>query len=100
MEVIQVDRDQVTGLLILLGSLIGTGIYLWLLIFYTTIMLQVTAFVAVASILGIVGWIGFTMGTTPPPEPLDMQNTNISAPSTASSTPSEVSDPPEKKYSG
>jgi predicted DNA-binding transcriptional regulator len=30
----------------------------------------VTAFVAVFLILGILSWIGYTMATTPPPEPL------------------------------
>lgn len=38
-------------------------------------MLQVTAFLAVAAVLGIVGWIGYTMAITPPPESVTMTET-------------------------
>lgn len=72
-EMIWVDKDQGIGALILLGSLAGIGIYTWLLIFYATVILQLTAFVAVALILGILAWIGWTMATIPPPEPIEAQ---------------------------
>ena len=103
-EVIWLDKDQATGALILLGSLAGIGIYVWVLIFYTTIILQLTAFVAVASILGIIAWIGWTMASTPPPEPIDTQGlTGISETETATSTATtsptvaKPADPPEKQ---
>ncbi|MEM1544792.1 MAG: transcriptional regulator, partial [Candidatus Bathyarchaeia archaeon] len=35
------------------------------------IVLQLTGFVAVAAILAIVSWIGYTMATTPPPKPIE-----------------------------
>jgi len=45
--------------------LYGVLVYYWPLL-----LLQITAFVAVAAILAILGWIGYTMATTPPPEPI------------------------------
>lgn len=85
MEVIWVDKDQAIGALILLGSLAGIGIFTWLLIFYTTIILLLTAFVAVALILGILAWIGWTMATIPPPEPIEAQRLIGSSDTTISS---------------
>lgn len=32
--------------------------------------MEVTAFIGVALILAILAWIGYTMATTPPPEPV------------------------------
>ena len=34
------------------------------------ITIRVTAFLAVALLLAILAWIGYTMATTPPPEPV------------------------------
>jgi len=68
--------DKATGTLLLIIGLAGILLYGWLLFFYdasmTTLILQITAFLAVAMILAIIAWIGYTMATTPPPEPLDM----------------------------
>jgi len=33
-------------------------------------VVQVSAFLAVAAVLAVVAWIGYTLATTPPPEPL------------------------------
>ena len=63
------------GAVILLISVIGIGVYAWLLYAYAVIVLQVTAFIAVAGILGIAAWIGYTMLTTPPPAPLETEPT-------------------------
>ena len=60
------NRDQLIGLAILLGSIIGIIVYASLLFFNVALILQITAFVAVAGILGIIGWIGYTLATTPP----------------------------------
>lgn len=39
-------------------------VYAWV------ITIRVTAFLAVALLLAILAWIGYTMATTPPPEPV------------------------------
>jgi len=67
------NRDQVIGALILAASVIGIVIYGWVLFFMerTILLLQLTGFVAVAAILGILAWIGYTLATTPPPKPIE-----------------------------
>ena len=67
------SRDQVIGALILAASVIGIVIYGWILFFteWTILLLQITGFVAVAAILGILAWIGYTLATTPPPKPIE-----------------------------
>lgn len=67
------SRDQSLGAIILLVSVIGIAVYAWLLYAYSIIVLQVTAFIAVAGILAIAAWIGYTMATTPPPAPLESE---------------------------
>jgi hypothetical protein len=66
-----------TGILLLITGIAGIIIYGYLVFFYEnpTLILSITAFVGVALILAIVGWIGYTMATTPPPEPLDVSDT-------------------------
>jgi len=67
------SRDQVLGVLILLGSLVGVGLYFYLVFFspWSVLTVQLSAFVAVAGVLFILAWIGYTMATTPPPMPLE-----------------------------
>jgi predicted DNA-binding transcriptional regulator len=69
------NKDQAIGAIILLVSLAGIAVYAWVLYAYSIVVLQVTAFIAVAGILAISGWIGWTMATTPPPAPLDIEPT-------------------------
>ena len=64
------SKDQTYGAVILVASIVGLIVYSWLLYSYALIVLQLTAFVAVALVLVIMGWIGWTMATTPPPEPI------------------------------
>lgn len=71
------------GAVILLVSVIGIVVYAWLLYAYAVIVLQVTAFIAVAGILGIAAWIGYTMATTPPPAPLEIEPTHETETGTA-----------------
>ena len=66
-----VSKDQLIGLSILIASIIGIGVYAWLLYAYALIVLQITAFIAITVILGILAWIGYTMATTPPPTPIE-----------------------------
>jgi len=49
---------------------LGIIIYAALLWVFPAATLEVTAFLAVALLLGILAWIGYTMATTPPPEPI------------------------------
>ncbi len=65
------SRDQIYGVLILVGSILGIIIYGWLIYTFPLIVLQITAFIALAAILVIAAWIGYTMATTPPPVPLE-----------------------------
>jgi predicted DNA-binding transcriptional regulator len=66
-------KDQKWGALILAASIVGLIVYSWLLYAYAILILQVTAFVAVAAICLIAAWIGWTMATTPPPTPLETE---------------------------
>jgi predicted DNA-binding transcriptional regulator len=71
------------GALILVASVLGILVYVWLLFSFALIVLQVTALVAVGGILVIVAWIGYTMATTPPPAPLDLEASATSASQTS-----------------
>jgi predicted DNA-binding transcriptional regulator len=66
------NKDQAIGALMLIVSIAGIIIYGWLLFFINALfVLQVSAFIAVVAILGILAWIGYTMATTPPPAPIE-----------------------------
>ena len=66
------SKDQTWGAGILVASIVGIIIYAVLLYLYPLPVLQITAFIAVAGVLAITAWIGWTMATTPPPAPLDI----------------------------
>jgi predicted DNA-binding transcriptional regulator len=61
-------NDRTLGGGILAGSIIGIIVYGVLLYLRPLLVLEVTAFLAVVVLLGILAWIGWTMATTPPPE--------------------------------
>jgi predicted DNA-binding transcriptional regulator len=63
-------NDRAVGSVILVGSVLGIIVYGLLLYYWPLLVLEITGFVAVAVILAILGWIGYTMATTPPPEPI------------------------------
>ena len=66
-------KDQVIGAALALGSALGIVIYGYLL-FLTAcdiLLMKLTAFIAVAGVLGILAWIGYTLATTPPPKPIE-----------------------------
>ena len=65
--------DRVLGAGILIGSIGGVVLYFWLVFFspWWRLVIQLSAFLAVAMVLVIVAWIGYTLATTPPPEPLE-----------------------------
>jgi len=66
-------NDKVLGYAILLGSLFGIACYFYLLFLspWAMLVLQISAFLAVAAMLAIIAWIGYTLATTPPPLPLE-----------------------------
>ncbi|MDA4127846.1 MAG: transcriptional regulator [Thaumarchaeota archaeon] len=63
-------NDRAVGGAIFAGSVLGIAVYGLLLFYEVVLTLEVTAFIAVALILGILSWIGYTMATTPSPEPI------------------------------
>ena len=67
-------NDKVMGYVIVLGSLFGIACYFYLLFVsqWALPVLQVSAFMAVAAVLTIIAWIGYTLATTPPMEELDI----------------------------
>jgi len=65
------DKDQILGAVILVGSIAGILVYGALLYYFPIWTLQVSAFLAVALVLGIMAWIGYTLATTPPPKPIE-----------------------------
>jgi predicted DNA-binding transcriptional regulator len=67
------NRDQVIGGLLLVVSILVIIVYGWLVFFseWSTLILQLTGFIAVLGVFGILGWIGYTLATTPPPKPIE-----------------------------
>jgi len=65
-------NDRAIGGTIFGLSIIGIIVYGLLLYFPWAweATLRLTAFLGVALLLGILAWIGYTMATTPPPEPI------------------------------
>ena len=70
------SKDQALGSMILLGSILGIAAYFYLTFLSPWILLtiQISAFIAVAAILIIIAWIGYTLATTPLPTPLEDLN--------------------------
>jgi predicted DNA-binding transcriptional regulator len=68
-------RDQVIGATILIASIAVAVLYLWLLFLspesWHWWAVAIPMFIAVTGILAILGWIGYTMATTPPPMPIE-----------------------------
>ena len=80
-------NDRALGGTILIGSIAGIIIYGILLYYFPTLILEITAFLGVVVLLGILAWIGWTMATTPPPEPMpDMGATGAGGQPPASGT--------------
>jgi len=67
-------NDKITGSLLLAAAIGILLLYFYALFFagssIAILVLQISAFVVVAGILGLVGWIGYSIATTsPPPTP-------------------------------
>jgi len=81
------SKDQLMGLVTLLGSILGIIVYFYLVLLspWPMLTIQISAFIAVAAVLLIIAWIGYTLATTPPPTPiedLDIEGIPTSEPET------------------
>ncbi|MBS7618805.1 transcriptional regulator [Candidatus Bathyarchaeota archaeon] len=67
------DRDQAVGVLLCFGGILGILLYGWLVFLseYAMLTLQLTGFIAVAAVLGILAWVGYTLATIPPSKPIE-----------------------------
>jgi len=65
--------DKALGYIVLIGSLLGIGCYFYLALLspWAMLVIQISAFLAVAAVLAVIAWIGYTLVTTPPPLPLE-----------------------------
>jgi len=80
-------NDRAIGGAILAVSVIGIIVYGLLLYYWGSLVVEITAFVAVLVLLSILAWIGYTMATTPPPEPItDIPEMAPEKPAAGSST--------------
>ncbi len=54
-------------------SVVVIIVYGWLVFFtsWWVLILQLTGFIAILGVFGILGWIGYTLATTPPPKPIE-----------------------------
>jgi len=71
-----VNRDQILGSALLVASAIIIIAYIWLVFFpplagTDIFLLKLTGSVAVIGVFAILGWIGYTLATTPPPKPIE-----------------------------
>lgn len=67
------SKDRLIGLCMLLVSIAGVIAYFYLVFLspWSALTIQLTAFIAVAGVLGVLAWIGYTLATTPPPKPIE-----------------------------
>ncbi|MGC8836709.1 MAG: transcriptional regulator, partial [Infirmifilum sp.] len=62
------SRDQLIGAALAVISILVIIVYGWILFFteWSMLLLQLSAFIAVLGVFGILAWIGYTLATTPP----------------------------------
>jgi len=67
------SRDQVVGALLMVLAVAIIIVYGWIVFFteWSLLLLQITGFIAVLGVFGILAWIGYTLATTPPPKPIE-----------------------------
>ncbi|AKG39117.1 transcriptional regulator [Infirmifilum uzonense] len=67
------SRDQLIGVALAVISILVIIVYGWILFFteWSMLLLQLSAFIAVVGVFGILAWIGYTLATTPPPKPIE-----------------------------
>lgn len=64
--------DRFVGAALMVIAIAGSLLYVWGLLTpgWDLILLKLTAGVAVVGLLAILGWIGYSLATVPPPEEL------------------------------
>ncbi|MEM2904494.1 MAG: transcriptional regulator [Candidatus Bathyarchaeia archaeon] len=64
------SKDQALGAMLLVGGVAGIAVYGWLVFLtsWSLLVLELTGFIAVAGVLGMLVWIGYTLAATPPPK--------------------------------
>ena len=68
------SKDQAIGALMLVGAIAVILLFAWMVTSeHAMLALQIIASIAVVAVMGIVAWIGYTMATTPPPEPIEFE---------------------------
>ncbi len=69
------SKDQAIGVLMLIGAIVVIILFGWMMLDATLWKwaISIIAAVAVVGVMGIVAWIGYTMATTPPPEPIEFE---------------------------
>ncbi|RLF22537.1 MAG: transcriptional regulator, partial [Thermoprotei archaeon] len=70
------SKDKAIGGALLAVSAVVIVVYLWLVFFPPIVgadifVLKLTGAVAVVAVFAIIGWIGYTLATTPPPKPIE-----------------------------
>ncbi len=69
------NRDKIVGAGLVIGATLLALIILYLLFlapeWIQLLTLRVIVGLAVLVLAGIVGWIGYTLATTPPPKPIE-----------------------------
>ena len=68
-------KEQTLGWLVFVASIAGIIVYFFLMFVpplnqWAFLVMSITLFIGVALVFGILAWIGYTLATTPPPEPL------------------------------
>ena len=84
------SKDRAWGLAIFVLSVLGIILYGWFVYGWPLITLQITAFLAVALVLVIAAWIGYTMATTPSLAPLEPTPTPAASEPTSTTTDTET----------
>jgi predicted DNA-binding transcriptional regulator len=73
-----VEKDKLAGAGILLASIVGVVVYALLLYFgHGSILAVILVSAAFFALLGEVGWIGWTMATTPSPKPVEKSPSEV-----------------------
>jgi predicted DNA-binding transcriptional regulator len=65
--------NRAIGVGLMAAGVIGILLYGWLVFFspWQVLILQLTAFMAVAAVFGVLAWVGYALSTTPPPKPIE-----------------------------
>jgi predicted DNA-binding transcriptional regulator len=98
-RLVRLAKDQTLGALILVLSIVGIALYGYLIFFWDALLvLEVTAFLAILGVLGILAWIGYTLATTPPPQPIEEIEKELQEEAKkAAGTTAPASPPPTQK---